>query len=355
MLGNKLKGGFEMSKFIKSALAMLFVLMLAVGCSSSNTAGSENEGNSNDSDSGSSEPVVLKLGHVLPGTEIHAQAAEKFKEEVEKATDGQLKIEIYGDGTLGKDKDLLEGLKVGTADLWLGGAGVLSGASDTAKIFTVPFLFDSQEHFESVYNGEVGQEISDSILEESGYKVLSYWTRGARWLTVNKEVNTPEDLAGLKVRVPDSPVFVKSFEQLGAAPTPMDFGEVFTSLQQGVIDGQENPLSLIYNSKFNEVVDYLIKTEHVREPITLVIGESAYNKLTPELQEKLFAAANGEGKSYTAEEVQKGDSEFLQKLQDAGMTLVEPDLAAFQNKLNGFVDTNFPEVSDVYEKIRSTK
>lgn len=336
-----------MRKRLKNFLVLMLILIIVAGCSSE--GGSSSEGASSD------EPKVLKLGHVLPGSEIHAQAAEKFAAEVEEATDGKLKIEIFADGTLGDDKELMEGLKLGTADIWLGGAGVLSGASDTAKIFTVPFMFDDQEHFDTVYDGEIGQEISDKILEESQYKVLSYWTRGARWLTTKEEVTNPDDLAGMKIRVPDSPVFVKSFETLGAAPTPMEFGEVFTSLQQGVIDGQENPLSLIANAKINEVTDYLVKTEHVREPIAVVISGSAFDELSPDLQEALMDAANGESKTYTADEVQKGDEQYLQDLQDAGMSLVEPDIQAFQNKLDGFVENEFPEISEIYEKIRSTK
>ncbi|MEK3992250.1 TRAP transporter substrate-binding protein [Robertmurraya sp. FSL R5-0851] len=340
----------KMRRWFTGLSAFALSVGVLAGCNSENTSGEVKE-------NGSKEDVVveLKLGHVWPNSEIHAQAAEKFVEEVEELSEGSLKIELFEDGTLGADKDLLEGLKVGTTDIWVGGAGVLSGSSDTAKIFTVPFLFDNQEHFDKVYSGEVGQEISDKILEESGYKVLSYWERGARWLTVNKEVKTPEDLAGLKIRVPESPVFVKSFEQLGAAPTPMAFGEVFTSLQQGVIDGQENPLSLIYNSKFNEVVDYLVKTEHVREPISLVISDTTFNKLSPEHQEILEKAANGEAKKYAADTIISGDSEYLKQLQDAGMKLVEPDLAAFQAKLDGFVDKNFPEVKEIFEKVRSEK
>lgn len=334
-----------MRKWLKSTVMLVLAFALVVGCSS----GPSKEG----TDQG--EQTVLKLGHVWPKTEIHAQAVEKFAAEVQKLTDGKLKIEIYGDGTLGNDKDLLEGLKVGTTDIWVGGAGVLSAASETANIFTVPFMFDSQEHFEKVYNGQVGQEIADRIQQESGYKILSYWTRGARWLTVNKEVKTPEDLAGLKIRVPESPVFVKSWERLGASPTSMAFGEVFTSLQQGVIDGQENPLSLIYNSKFNEVVKYLVKTEHVYEPITVVISESKFNSFSPELQEALVAAANGEGKSFAADQVANVEKDFLQKLQDGGMTLVEPDITAFKAKLDGFVEEEFPAIKEIYDKIRSTK
>lgn len=344
-----------MKKWLTSSAALILSLAMLAGCGSNSGNGSGSTGESGQEQAGQAEPVTLRLGHVWPNTEIHAQAVEKFAAEVEEKSNGAVKVEVYGDGVLGDDKDLLEGLKVGTADIWVGGAGVLSGASATAKIFTVPFMLDSQEHFNKVYDGEVGQEISDRIQQESGYKVLSYWTRGARWLTVNKEVKTPQDMAGLKIRVPDSPVFVKSFEQLGAAPTPMNFGEVFTSLQQGVIDGQENPLSLIYNSKFNEVVKYLVKTEHVREPIAMVISEAKFNSLSPEQQQALLDAANGAGKQYAYDEVVKGDEGFLQKLQEGGMTLVEPDLAAFQAKLDGFVDTNFPEIKEIYEKVRAAK
>ncbi|GAB7389110.1 2,3-diketo-L-gulonate transporter substrate-binding protein YiaO [Bacillaceae bacterium] len=338
-------------------LMLAAILLLAAGCSSAPANGgneqAQNGGGADEQNGG--EATVLKLAHVWPASEIHAQAAEKFAAEVEKLSGGKLKVEIYGDGTLGKDQDLLEGLKVGTADIWVGGAGVLSGSSETAKIFTVPFMIDSQEHFEKVYNGEVGAEIANKIQQESGNKILAYWTRGARWLTVKKEVKTPEDLKGLKIRVPDSPVFIKSFERLGAAPTPMAFGEVFTSLQQGVIDGQENPLSLIYNSKFYEVVKYLVKTEHVYEPITIVISEAKFNSLSPELQEALVKAANGEAKQFAADAVKKGDQEYVQKLQENGMTLVEPDIQAFQAELKGFVEQEFPALQEIYEKIRSAK
>lgn len=357
-----------MKKYVNRMFMFVLVLLLVAGCSS-NSGGGSPSGNTDSSQGsagtgsqtpaanagGSGEKVTLKLGHVWPESEIHAQAVLKFADEVEQKSGGSLVIEVFGNSTLGSDGELLEGLKVGTADIWIGGAGTLNSSSATAKIFTVPFMFDDQAHFDKVYSGEVGQTISDKIAAESGYKVLSYWTRGARWLTVNKEVNTPEDLAGLKIRVPDNPVFIKSFQRLGAAPTPMAFGEVFTSLQQGVIDGQENPLSLIHSSKFNEVVKYLVKTEHVREPISMVISESKFNSLSAEHQQILLEAANGAGKQYAADEVIAGDSQFVQLLQDGGMTLVEPDIAKFQEKLAGFVEEEFPELKEVYDLVRAAK
>lgn len=338
-----------MKKSLLSGLVLSLLLLFLAAC------GDEEGSGNNGGETDSSEPQVLNVAHVWPDSEIHAQAVERFKEEVEELTNGELTIEIFGNGTLGEDNELVEGLDVGTTDIWVGGAGVLSSASETAQIFTVPFMFNDQEHFENVYNGEIGQEISDSITEESGARILSYLSRGARMLTVNKEVTTPEDLSGLKIRVPDSPVFVKSFETLGAAPTPMAFGEVFTALQQGVIDGQENPLSLIYNSQFNEVVDYLVMTEHVREPITIVISDDTFSSLSSEHQEALTEAANGEAKSFAAEEVASGEEEYLTLLEEAGMTIVEPDLAAFQEKLDGFVETEFPEIQDIHQKIISAQ
>lgn len=300
-----------------------------------------------------SAETVLRLGHVWPDSEIHAQAAEQFAEAVSEATGGEVTVEIFGGGTLGSDREILEGLKIGTADIWIGGGGVLSAASDTAKIFTVPFMFDNLDHFAAIYDGEVGQSITEAIDEESGYQILAYWMRGPRWLTTKTRVETPEDLLGLKIRVPDSSVFVESWRQLGASPTPMNFGEVFTALQQGVIDGQENPLSLIYASKFSEVVDFLGDTQHVMEPIAVVASSSRLSQLGEEEQAAILEAANGVAKSFVAESVRSGEANFLQKLQDEGMELVEVDKEAFRSTLDGFVDTHFPSLGDVYGEIRN--
>lgn len=297
--------------------------------------------------------TTLRLGHVWPPTEIHAQAAERFAEDVAQATGGEVTVEIFAGSSLGSDREILEGLRLGTADIWLGGAGVLSSASDTARIFTVPFMFDDLDHFQVVYNGDVGQGITDAIESESGYRVVSYWMRGPRWLTTQKRVETPEDLAGMKIRVPDSPVFVRSWGQLGAAPTPMNFGEVFTALQQGVIDGQENPLSLIYTAQFPEVVHFLGQTEHVMEPITMVVTSQRFGQLSDEHQKAVIDAANGTAKAFVAEQILTGETDFLHKLQDAGMTLVTVDKEAFRAELEGFVDDNFPELLPVHEQIRA--
>ncbi|HEY0836843.1 MAG TPA: TRAP transporter substrate-binding protein [Azospirillum sp.] len=298
-----------------------------------------------------SAETVLKLGHVWPPTEIHAKAAERFAQDVARATNGEVKVQTFGGSTLGSDRELVEGLKFGTNDIWVGGAGVLSAASETAKIFTVHFMINSIDHFQNVYNGPVGQEISDRIKKEANYQVVSYWLRGPRWLTTKGEVNAPEDLSGKKIRVPDSPVFVKSWQGLGAAPTPMAFGEVFTALQQGVIDGQENPLSLIQSAKLNEVTKYLVRTEHVFEPIAVVMSAQRLAKLPEKHRAALIEAANGAAKTLAATEVAKGEETFLKDLQEQGMTLVEPDKAQFQAKLEGFVEREFPSLKLLHAKI----
>lgn len=296
--------------------------------------------------------TTLRLAHVWPATEIHAQAAEQFAEEVAAATNGEVTVEIFGGSSLGSDREILEGLRLRTADIWVGGAGVLSSASDTARIFTVPFMFDDLDHFQTVYDGEVGQTITDAIEAESGYQVISYWMRGPRWLTTKERVETPADLAGMKIRVPDSPVFVQSWEQLGAAPTPMNFGEVFTALQQGVIDGQENPVSLIYTAQFAEVVSFLGKTEHVIEPITMVMTSDRFGQLSEEHQQAILDVANGTPQTFVAEQVLAGETDFVARLQEAGMTLVEVDKDAFRGQLEGFVENNFPELVELHGQIR---
>jgi tripartite ATP-independent transporter DctP family solute receptor len=298
-----------------------------------------------------SAATVLKLGHVWPGSEIHAKAAEQFAEDVARATNGEVTVQVFGGSTLGSDRELVEGLKFGTADIWVGGAGVLSAASETAKIFTQHFMIDGIDHFTKVYDGPIGQEITDGIKKESGYQVVSYWLRGPRWLTTKSEVRTPEDLSGKKIRVPDSPVFVRSWQAMGAAPTPMNFGEVFTALQQGVIDGQENPLSLVQSAKFSEVVKYLVRTEHVYEPIAVVMNAQRLAKLPESQRQAVVDAANGRAKKFAAAEVGAGEKGFLEALRKEGMTVVEPDKAPFRAKVGPVVAKDFPKLKSLYEKV----
>lgn len=298
-----------------------------------------------------SAQTVLKLGHVWPPTEIHAKSAEMFAQDVEKATNGEVKVQIFGGSTLGSDRELVEGLKLGTADVWVGGAGVLSAASDTAKIFTQHFMISNIDQFKKVYGGPLGQEITDRIKKESGYEVISYWLRGPRWLTTKTSVKTPQDLAGKKIRVPDSPVFVKSWQALGAAPTPMNFGEVFTALQQGVIDGQENPLSLILSAKFSEVVKYLVKTEHVYEPIAVVMSTQSFAKIPEKHRKAVLQAVNGRAREFAATEVSNGEQTFLKALKEQGMTVVEVDKTPFRAKVASVVDKDFASLKPLYQRI----
>lgn len=296
--------------------------------------------------------TVLRLGHVWPNSEIHAAAVQKFADDVKAATNGEVRIDIHGNSTLGSDRELLEGIKFMTNDIWVGGAGVLSTASETARIFTLPFMIRDINHYNAVYDGEVGKKVTDGIRKESGYEVVSYWLRGPRWLTTKKAINKPEDLSGLKIRVPDSPVTVKSWNQLGAAATPMNIGEVFNALQQGVIDGQENPLSLIVSSQFAQVVKFLIRTEHAYEPVVVVMDAKRLAAMPEKQRKAIMDAANGAAKKYALDEVLKGEQSFVRTLQDAGMTLVEPDKKPFQEKVGAdFVKVNFPAVSELYNTV----
>jgi len=300
--------------------------------------------------------TVLRLGHVWPASELHAKAVEQFAKDVENATQGEMRIEVHGGGTLGSDRELLEGIKFGTNDIWVGGAGVLSTASTTARIFTLPFMIRDVSHYEAVYEGPVGEEINARIQKESGYSVAAYWLRGPRWLTTKKPVREPKDLAGLKIRVPDSPVTVQSWKALGAAPTPMNFGEVFNALQQGVIDGQENPLSLIVSSRFAEVVDSLVRTEHAYEPVAVVFDAQRLASLPEAHRRALLDAANGQAKRYSFEEVKRGEVDLVRTLQEQGMTLIEPDKAPFQALVGKeFVHANFAAIADLYDKVVQTR
>ncbi len=295
--------------------------------------------------------TVLKLGHVFTPTDVHHQATELFAQDVEKATNGEVKVQIFSGSTLGTDRELIEGLKFGTADMWMGGSSGLSSVAETAKIFPMHFMISDMEHFKRVYSGPVGQEITNQIKKESGYQILTYWLRGPRWLATKTPVKSPQELAGKKIRVVDLPVYVKSLQAMGAAATPLSYAEIYMAAQQGVVSGLELPLSLILSSKFYEVVKYLGKTEHVYEPVVIAMSAQSLAKIPEKHRQAVIQAANGRAKQFADAEVVKGERTFLKALQDNGMVVVEVDKAPFRARIGTLMEKDFASLRPLYLKV----
>ncbi len=282
--------------------------------------------------------MTLKLGHLANEDNIWNKASLKFAEEVKARTDGRIEVEVYPNESLGKEMDLINGMQLGTADMTITGESLQNWAP-MAALLAVPYAYKSLEHMDAVAGGELGDKIEAQIIEKAQVRPIAYFARGPRDLTSNRPIKTPDDLNGLKMRVPNVPLFVEVWKALGAQPTPMAFSEVFTSLQNGTIDAQENPLALIKSANFNEVQSYVNKTEHVRSWIYLTISELTWNKLSEEDQKAVMDAAAA-AQAYERELFLADEKQLVGELQDKGMTFVEVDGAAFQAKAKDAVLAN---------------
>lgn len=301
-----------------------------------------------DAGSGEGEVTTLRLGHITNETDAWHLGAEKFAELVEEKTDGSVVVDIYASSTLGNDRDLIEGMQLGSVDFALV-AGVLSNFYEPYSILELPYLFENNEHLEKVLYGEVGTKLKQDLLDNAQIRGLEFWVRGPRMLTANKEITSADQLKGLKIRVPEIPASIAAWEAMGATPTPMAFGEVYSSLQTGVIDAQENPLALIESNKLNEVQDYLMVTNHVYGYVQLTMSDLTYQKLTEEQQKAVEEAAK-EATEFENELVYKQEEELMKKLKDAGMNVVEPDVDSFA-ELAKTVHGQFADKSEDHKKL----
>ncbi|MDK2924255.1 MAG: hypothetical protein PWQ41_29 [Bacillota bacterium] len=300
-------------------LALVLVLVLA-GCQSGAPKGGEGD---------KAQTITLKAGHAVAETHPYHLGLVKFAEIVGQKTNGQIKIDIYANGQLGNERDMIEGLQIGTIDLVVTSTGPVSNFVPEMGVVDLPFLFRDREHAYKVLDGQIGQDLLKKF-DAKNIVGLAFWENGFRHLTNSKRpVNTPEDVKGLKIRTMENPVHQETFRVLGADPTPMAWSEVFTALQQKTIDGQENPIPIIYNQKIYEAQKYLALTGHFYSPSLLLMSKAAFDKLTPEQQE-IFREAAVEAASYERDQIKKQEDEQVDKLKAFGMEITEPDRAAFQ-------------------------
>ena len=290
--------------------------------------------------------TTLKLGHLANEDNTWHKAAVRFGEELETLTDGRIAVEVYPNESLGKEMDLINGMQLGTADMTISGESLQNWAP-MAALLAIPYGYSSLEHMDEVASGEIGDEIEQQIIDEAGVRPIAYFARGARNLTSNRPVRSPDELDSLKMRVPNVPLFVDTWKALGAQPTPMAFSEVFTSLQNGTIDAQENPLALIKSANFDEVQSHVNLTEHVRSWIYLVISELTWNELSDEDKDAVMQAAEA-AQAYERELFTEDETNLRTELEELGMTFVDVDNAAFA------ADAKDAVLGNVSDEIRPT-
>ncbi|MBX2839981.1 MAG: TRAP transporter substrate-binding protein [Gammaproteobacteria bacterium] len=275
----------------------------------------------------SAEKLILKFGHVgNPGSLFEASVNE-FVKNANARLGERAEVQAFGSSQLGKDKELLQKLKLGQVTFALP-SSVMSSVADEFGVFEMPYIVQSREHMKAI-QAELGESVFNAAAEANGYKILSYFENGFRHITNNtRAVNVPEDLAGIKLRTPKGEWRVKMFQLYGANPTPMAFSEVFTALKTGVIDGQENPYAQIWSAKFQEVQKYLSITGHVYTPAYVLVSAKNFAKLPEDVQADLMAAAAESQDAVYAMAAQL-ETELLENLKNGGVEVNEADKQAF--------------------------
>ncbi|MCJ8141981.1 TRAP transporter substrate-binding protein [Ancylobacter sp. A5.8] len=274
----------------------------------------------------SAEPIEIKLGHVGEPGSLFDQTSQEFAKRANAKLGDKAKVVTYGSSQLGGDTELLKKLKLGTVDLALPST-VMTTVSPEFGVFEMPYLVQNREHAAKIREAVI-KPVLVPIAKDKGYEIIAVWENGIRHVTNNtRPINKPEDLKGIKLRVPQGVWRVRMFQAYGATPSPMALSEVFVALQTGVMDGQENPLAQIYPSRFQEVQKYLSMTGHVYTPAYVTAGRS-WSKLPPDVQKALVETAV-EMEPVALDIAAKLDDELLGKLKAAGMQVNEVDKAAF--------------------------
>ncbi|MBA4783920.1 MAG: TRAP transporter substrate-binding protein [Rhizobiales bacterium] len=272
------------------------------------------------------EKLILKFGHVgNPGSLFEASVNE-FARCSNAALGDKAEVQAFGSSQLGDDKELLQKLKLGQITFALP-SSVMSSVSPSFGVFEMPYIIKDREHMKRV-QAELGDTFNKAA-EDKGYRIIGYMENGFRNITNNlRPINKPSDLAGIKLRTPKGEWRLKMFQLYGANPTPMAFSEVFTALQTGVIDGQENPYAQIASAKFQEVQKYLSVTNHVYTPAYILVSDSEYAKLPEDVRGALEKCGT-DTRDFVYTTAAKLESELLDVIKAAGVQVNEADNAAF--------------------------
>lgn len=299
----------------------------------------------------------FRLAYVMaPGGTSHS-AAENFSNLVSEKSNGRIKVKLYPNGILGNDRILVEGLRLKSIDMVITGTSIIGWNAPEFSVIEAPFVFRDYEHLEKVMVGEIGKEIEAAVYEKRKIHFLAIMHRGPRYLTTTKKiVRTPEDLSGLKLRVPELPVYIKSWRIFGANPTPLAYSDMFMALKQGVVDGQENPLEVIYTSHLYEAQKYIMETEHLIGFYIAAVGDYFYEKFNEQERAIIIDAINDATK-YQNELVEKYENEFKKKLKQSGVEFIEVDKDAFEElavkELPGLFHNKW--APGIYERIKAVK
>ena len=277
--------------------------------------------------------TTLRMSVSIPQNSHYGNAVDAFAAEIEKRTAGRYKIQNFYASALGAEREATEGVQLGTIDLTMTSTGPIPNFVPEVAILDIPFLFRDKAHAQAVLDGPLGQEMLTKF-DSKGFKALAWGENGFRHMTNSKHpVNSPADLKGLKLRTMENPIHIQAYKGFGLIPTPMAISEVFTALQQGTVDGQENPISSIQGQKFDQVQKYLSLTGHVYSPAVFLMNKAQFDKLSAADKDAFLEAAKVAVKANRAR-VEDDDQKGVAYFRSKGMEVVENvDKSKFQDVL----------------------
>jgi len=338
-----------MKKLIALVLSAAMVMML-VACGG-NAAQPEVKA---DASGAVAKTVSLQIGHVLTEGNPVDLALDLMAENLAVTDNNELKVEIFPGEQLGNETTLPEGLSMGTIDCILLSSGGFARLIKEFSVIDAPYIWDDANTMRDVLKGEVG-DIMKEIADKAGYHVIDIWYAGTRHITTSgTPIVHPEDLNGVKLRVPEITLYMKTMESMGASCTPIAFGELFSALQTNVVDGQENPLSQIVTAKLYEVQEYLTLDGHISQGMVLAVRNDTWQSLSAEAQAAFEEQAYAAGDwlvNYYAEM----DAEYLKEIEDAGLEVIEVDMSEFRACMDPVVEYFAEDWGDLYQTIRDAQ
>lgn len=298
---------------------------------------------------------TLRFGHLANENHIWHKAAMKFAEEVSRRSGGRVAVKVYPNEQLGKEMDMITGILAGSMDLMVTAESLENWSLPYAIMCATPYAIRDADHLQKIAGGPIGKEIEAHILEITNLRPIAWFERGARNLTSNVPIRHPDDLQNMILRVPNVSLFVEVWNALGAKPTPMAFSEVFTSLQQSTIHGQENPVDLIRNGGLYEVQQYVNLTEHVKGWAYVIMGNEKFETMPPDLQQVILQSAKVM-QAYEHELFLEQEERDVQFLKEKGMEFIEVDKAAFEKLAKAAVEMSFSKSqNEMFRKIQEVR
>jgi tripartite ATP-independent transporter DctP family solute receptor len=274
---------------------------------------------------------TLRMATLQGAAQPSYKGLVRMAEIAQQKSGGALRVQVFGDGQLGTEQESIEGVQLGTIDMFMGSAGSVGRFLPRLEAFAHPFLWRDSNHLMAAARGPIAEELSQELQAKAGIRIVDLgWIFGQRHLTTRRtEVRKPADMAGLKIRVQPTGIYIDTIKAMGGNPTPMDFKEVYTSMQTGVIDGQENPLNVIATRAFYEVQEYLILTGHMMQNQAILVSGKSFQSLSPEHRRILTEAAREAG-DYQNKVLADDEAAQLELVKSKGMKVIEPDVAAFR-------------------------